>query len=109
MIVSVLHRRNKSHKLISMSSFNFSHEGYSALSNLKLSKCLFLNQINMEMLLEIASFDGSEKQYDILSPVSPAEAAELWPTFSAEHESMELHSLVKCTFQGNACCYQSAQ
>ncbi|KAG5399265.1 hypothetical protein IGI04_021079 [Brassica rapa subsp. trilocularis] len=60
-------------------------------------------EINMEMLLEIASFDGNEKQYDILSPVSPAEAAELWPTFSAEHESMELHSLVKCTFQGGRC------
>ncbi|KAG2273255.1 hypothetical protein Bca52824_067810 [Brassica carinata] len=60
-------------------------------------------EINMEILLEIASFDGSEKQYDILPPVSPAEAAELWPTFSAEHDNMELHSLVKCTFQGGRC------
>ncbi|XP_048629100.1 auxin transport protein BIG-like isoform X2 [Brassica napus] len=34
-------------------------------------------EINMEMLLEIASFDGS----DILPPVSPAEASELWSTF----------------------------
>lgn len=92
-----------------MSSFNFSHEGYSALSNLNLSKCLFLNQINMEMLLEIASFDGSEKQYDILPPVSPGEAAELWSMFSPENDNLELHSLVKCTFQGNACCCQSTQ
>lgn len=69
----------------------------------------FLNQINMEILLEIASFDASEKQYDILPPVSPAEAAQLWPTFSAEHDHMELHSLVKCTFQGIDSCYQSTQ
>lgn len=52
---------------------------------------LVLIQINMEMLLEIASFDGS----DILPPVSPAEASELWSTF--------------VTFQGNDCCYQSTQ
>lgn len=60
-------------------------------------------EINMEMLLEIASFDGSEKQYDILPPVSPGEAAELWSMFSPENDNLELHSLVKCTFQGGRC------
>lgn len=59
-----------------------------------------LNQINMEILLEIASFDGSEKQYDILPDFSPAEVAELWPAFSGEHDNMDAQSLVKCTFQG---------
>lgn len=54
----------------------------------------------MEILLEIACFDGSEKQYDTLPAVSPAEVAELWPAFSADHDNMELYSLVKCTFQG---------
>lgn len=56
----------------------------------------------MEQLLEIACSDGSEKQYDTLPAVSPAEAAQMWPTFSAEHDNMEveLYSLVKCTFQG---------
>ncbi|ESQ49882.1 hypothetical protein EUTSA_v10019869mg [Eutrema salsugineum] len=60
-------------------------------------------EIRMEMLLEIVSLGESEKQYDILPPVSPAEAAELWPTISAEHDIMESYSLVKCTFQGGRC------
>ncbi|CAD5321836.1 unnamed protein product [Arabidopsis thaliana] len=60
-------------------------------------------EINMEILLEIASFDGSEKQYDILPDFSPAEVAELWPAFSGEHDNMDAQSLVKCTFQGGRC------
>uniref|UniRef100_A0A1J3J544 Auxin transport protein BIG n=1 Tax=Noccaea caerulescens TaxID=107243 RepID=A0A1J3J544_NOCCA len=62
-------------------------------------------EVNMEQLLEIACSDGSEKQYDTLPAVSPAEVAQMWPTFSAEHDNMEveLYSLVKCTFQGGRC------
>lgn len=72
----------------------------SSLTALVISPNACLNQINMEILLEVASFDGSEKQYDILPAVSPAEVAELWPAFSGEHDNMAVHSLVKCTFQG---------
>ncbi|XP_010525132.1 PREDICTED: auxin transport protein BIG [Tarenaya hassleriana] len=60
-------------------------------------------EINIDTVLEIASFDGNEKHYDVLPAVNPDHAADLWPGFSVLRDDIEPYSLVQCTFQGGRC------